>query len=69
MAMKKPSKRLALATQTIRVLQSDDLGNVQGGTSVVIAPSGTSVIAPSTLHPSGGITSIRPGTSVIIIGH
>ncbi len=59
--MKKSSKRLALTTQTIRALQTDDLARVQGGS---IMASGTSVV----YNPSGGVTSLHGmpvGTSVI----
>lgn len=44
--MKKISKRLALSTQTIRVLQNDELRGVGGGTSVI------SVSVPSVIRPS-----------------
>jgi hypothetical protein len=57
--MKKPTKRLALATQTIRVLQNDDLQSVVGGSTA----SGTSVISqsgPSVISQSG--TSVMSGT-------
>jgi hypothetical protein len=65
--MKKSSKRLDLSTQTIRVLSSDDLQSVVGGTqsgTSVIQPSGTSVLSgPSVIQPSG--TSVLSGPSVI----
>ena len=68
--MKNSSKRLGLSTQTLRVLSSDDLQNVVGGTlggtsgTSVIQPSGTSVISgPSVIQPSG--TSVISGPSVI----
>ena len=58
--MKKPTKRLALATQTIRLLQNEDLQSVVGGTvssgPSVISQSGPSVISlsgPSVISPSG----------------
>lgn len=54
--MKKPTtNKLAVATQTIRPLQSTELAQVNGGS--VSVSSGTSI------NPSGGITSLH--TSVI----
>ena len=64
--MKKIAKRLTLQTQTIRVLQSDDLSQIQGGTSIatggtsIIRPTGTSIIAPGTI--------VQTGTSIIVPG-
>ena len=52
--MKKPSKRLAHASETIRPLQVNDLTQVHGGTLTV----GTTII-------SSGTTIISTGTSVI----
>lgn len=68
--MKKIAKRLALNTQTIRPLQSDELrhvagGTTQSGTSVISASGGTSVIRPTT-GASGTIPVT--GTSVSISG-
>ncbi|HEY5934445.1 MAG TPA: hypothetical protein VIU61_07420 [Kofleriaceae bacterium] len=64
--MKNSSKRLGLSTQTIRVLSSDDLQSVVGGTysgTSVIQPSGTSVISgPSVIQPG---TTTMSGPSVI----
>ncbi len=65
--MKKITKRLALTTQTIRVLQGSDLSQVQGGTgslsggTSIIRPSNTSVIAPG--------TTITGGTSISVGGY
>lgn len=65
--MKKISKRLALTTQTIRVLQSDDLSQAQGGSNTL--SGGTSVIRPGTIATTvqSGNT-ISGGTSVISVG-
>jgi len=63
--MKKTTKRLAVSTQTIRSLQTDELSQVQGGSltvgTTVIRSTGTSIIAPS--------TSVQTGTSIISGGH
>jgi hypothetical protein len=64
--MKKITKRLALTTQTIRVLQSDDLSQVQGGTNTI--SSGTSVIRPGTIATTVQSNTISGGTSVISAG-
>lgn len=63
--MKKITKRLTLQTQTIRVLQSEDLSQVAGGTigtygTTIIRPTGTSIIAPGTI--------VQTGTSIIVPG-
>ncbi len=60
--MKKPTKRLALTTQTIRLLQTDELGSVHGGS---IVGSGTSVISASGTSVLSGPSVIQPGTTVI----
>ncbi len=56
--MKKPTKRLALSTQTIRLLQTDQLEQVAGGS----LSSGTSIIS------RGGGTTVQTGTSIISSG-
>jgi hypothetical protein len=69
--MKKPTKKLSLTTETIRPLQSSELGLINGGSihvstisvstgsSVISIGSGTSVISrnPSGGAPSGGAPS------------
>ena len=63
--MKKSSKRLALTTQTIRPLQTDDLAQVHGGDSIL---TGTSVIRPgtgTTAQPGTTVLSPSGGTSII----
>lgn len=67
--MKKLSKRLSLDTQTVRVLSSDDLRDVQGGTNTSL--TGTTIIRQT---QTTGTTIINPGTTVqtgtsIISGH
>jgi len=68
--MKKVSKRLALNTQTVRVLQNDDLagvaGGTQSGTSVISASGGTSVISNTSVISASG-TIGTSGPSVISI--
>lgn len=64
--MKKTTKRLALTTQTIRALQTDELSHVQGGSltsggTSIIRPTGTSIINPSTI--------VQTGTSIISVSH
>ncbi len=63
--MKKPTKRLALATQTIRLLQSDDLQGVVGGT-VGSGPSVISQSGPSVISMSGPSVISMSGPSVIL---
>jgi hypothetical protein len=66
--MKKPNKKLSLTTETIRPLQANELGLINGGslhasTSVISVSSGTSVISVSSgtsvisRNPSGGAPS------------
>ncbi len=66
--MKKITKHLALHTETIRSLQSEDLSQVHGGSGTtvptsIIRPTGTSIIAPGTT-----VQSITGGTSIIVPG-
>lgn len=65
--MKKPTNKLSLNRETIRPLQADQLGQINGGslslsgTSVISVSSGTSVISSGTSvisrNPSGGAPS------------
>jgi hypothetical protein len=68
--MKKPTNKLSLNRETIRPLQADQLGQINGGslsggTSVISISSGTSVISISSgtsvisRNPSGGVPSGR----------
>lgn len=57
--MKKPTNKLSLNRETIRPLQADQLGQINGGS---LSGSGTSVISVSS---GTSVISISSGTSVI----
>lgn len=65
--MKKLSTRLSLSTQTIRILQNDELQVVAGGSNAC-APSGTSVLSgPSVIQPGTVVNTLGGGCGPSVI--
>jgi hypothetical protein len=63
--MKKTSKKLALDTQTVRVLNPTDLQNVVGGTTTAITCTCATVNCPTTAITCGcNYTTACPTTAI-----